>query len=94
MHCVLCSTLLHATNQVGIVCQECKGVLEGERRERGQAIRVRYCAGCGKPFHPVDDSIRHRVCCLGSASTNFTHQRLLVLALPIACFLPHSRLLP
>ena len=65
MHCVLCSTLLHASNQAGIVCQECKRVLEGKRQERGQVIRVRYCAGCGKPYHPADDSIQHLACRAG-----------------------------
>ena len=78
MHCVLCSTLLHATNQAGIVCRECKGVLEGKRQERGRSIHVRFCAGCGKPSHPVDDSMRHRACCLGSVSTTrISSQKLL-----------------
>jgi hypothetical protein len=67
MHCVLCSALLHASNQAGIVCRECKRVLEGKRQERGRAIRVRYCAECDKPYHPVDDSIQHLVCRAGRA---------------------------
>ena len=62
MHCVICGQRLHTTNQAGIVCLECKLALAGKRNERGQAIRVRYCADCGGPYHPIDSSIRHLAC--------------------------------
>ncbi len=57
MHCVLCGTLLSATNQDGIVCRDCKQ----QHREK-TVILVAYCYACGQPYHPHDASIQHRSC--------------------------------
>ena len=63
MHCILCGTHLTSENQAGLVCQNCKLVQQGKRRNgREQAVRVRYCACCGKPFHPTDHAIQHEAC--------------------------------
>lgn len=76
MYCVLCSILLRIDNQAGMVCREGKRAREGKRRERGQMLRVHYCAGCGKPYHPVDQSIGHRACRAGFRESPPAHPSL------------------
>jgi predicted nucleic acid-binding Zn ribbon protein len=68
MHCVVCGTLLHAENQTGLGCWDCKHKHQENRRTRGMPIRVNYCYICGKAFHPSDASIKHENCQTGFSS--------------------------
>ena len=70
MHCVLCGNPLQNGNQAGLVCQLCKLARTTRRRHDEQALVIRYCFRCGKPYHPRDSSIQHPLCGAEQAASN------------------------
>jgi predicted amidophosphoribosyltransferase len=61
MFCIHCGISLTQENQRGLVCQACKEELHTLKA----AITVTYCFTCGKPYRPLNMSIKHLNCQTG-----------------------------
>lgn len=75
MYCVMCGMLLHAANQEGILCRDCKRGHQGNRGTRDTAICVNYCYTCGMLYHPHDTSIQHTSCAVVPGTVSSARQR-------------------